>query len=161
MRNKAKEILDILIENHLTLSTAESCTGGRIASTITAVVGASKSFQGGIIAYQNNVKTRFLNVDEIIINKYDVVSKQVAEAMVVGACKLFATDYAIASTGYAGPDGGAENIPVGTIWLACGNNKKMLSTSICLGNNRLVNVDSATDKAIELMLKLLSEDIES
>lgn len=161
MINKAKEIIDLLIENHLTLSTAESCTGGRIASTITAVAGASKAFQGGIVAYQNNIKTKFLNVNETLINKYDVVSKNVAEAMVLGACKLFGTNYSIASTGYAGPDGGSQKVPVGTIWLACGNNMKMLSTSICLGNDRLLNVESATHKALELMLKLLSEDIES
>ena len=159
--DKAKQILEILIKNHQTISTAESCTGGRIASKLTIVSGASAAFQASLVAYQNEIKTKFLRVNEKIIRKYDVVSRQVVEAMVVGACELFGTDYAIASTGYAGPDGGAANIPVGTIWLACGNTTKVISESICLGTERIINIESATDKALDLMIKLLTKNFTS
>ena len=87
----------------MTLSTAESCTGGRIAAAITAHSGASRYFQGGLVAYQNEVKEQLLGVPSEMIDRYGVVSRQVAEQMVRGACTLFHTDYALASTGYAEP----------------------------------------------------------
>ena len=85
----------------MTVSTAESCTGGRIASAITARSGASRYFMGGLVAYQNEVKEQMLGVPAEMIERYGVVSRQVAEEMVKGACRLFHTDYALASTGYA------------------------------------------------------------
>ena len=95
-----------MTNHHLKLSTAESCTGGRIASSLTAVPGSSAYFIGSVVAYQNEVKERLLDVDSDDIDKYEVVSREVAISMVKGACRLFSSDYALASTGCAGPDGG-------------------------------------------------------
>ena len=86
----------------MTISTAESCTGGRIAAAITAHSGASNYFQGGLVAYQNEVKEQMLGVPKEMIDTYGVVSREVAEQMVKGACRLFHTDYAMASTGSTG-----------------------------------------------------------
>jgi len=118
---RTQSIQQELIRRGKKLSTAESCTGGRIASAFTRNAGASACFEGGIVAYQNWIKEQFLGVPAEVIARHDVVSKEVAEAMVRGAIKLLHTDYAIATTGYAGPTGGTREIPVGTIWIACGN----------------------------------------
>ena len=110
----------------MTISTAESCTGGRIAAAITARSGASRYFQGGVVAYQNEVKEQLLGVPPEMIEEYDVVSRPVAEQMVRGACRLFHSDYALASTGYAEAWEGHEV----EIWVAWGSETDV--HSICL-----------------------------
>ena len=95
-------IQERMLSRGLTLSTAESCTGGGMAAALTSVDGSSGYFQGGLVAYQNELKERFLGVSEADILRYDVVSRPVAEQMVRGACALFHTHCAIASTGYPG-----------------------------------------------------------
>ena len=99
-----KTVLEIqrrMVAAGLTLATAESCTGGGIAKEITRVSGSSNYYQGGLVAYQNYIKEEFLGVSAEDISRYDVVSEPVVRQMVRGACKMFGTDYAIASTGYA------------------------------------------------------------
>lgn len=144
-----------LTRNGKTLSTAESCTGGRIASAFTRNAGASACFEGGIVAYQNWIKEQFLEVPAEVIARYDVVSKEVAEAMVRGAVKLLHTDYAIATTGYAGPTGGTREIPVGTIWIACGNSETQISQCLHENFGREKNIDIATQQAIALFAQFL------
>lgn len=128
----------------MTLSTAESCTGGRIAAAITARSGASRYFRGSLVAYQNDVKEQFLGVTPQMISTYDVVSRQVAEQMVRGACALFRTDYALASTGYAEA---WEGHPV-EIWIAWGSATDV--HSLCLRHDlgRVANVEEATRRVL-------------
>lgn len=123
-----------------TISTAESCTGGRIAAAITARSGASRYFEGGLVAYQNEVKERMLGVPREMIECYGVVSREVAEQMVKGACRLFHTDYALASTGYAEP---WEEHEV-EIWVAWGTEKEVHSTCLREDFGRVKNVEIAT-----------------
>lgn len=99
----SKEINEILWRNHKTLSTAESCTSGRIASVITAVPGASHYFKGGVVSYANEVKTNLLGVDAQVIEEQTPVCEEVARQMVKGALRVFDTDYAVSVTGFAGP----------------------------------------------------------
>ena len=149
---------DILIARGKTLSTAESCTSGRIAAEITSVSGSSAYFQGGLIAYQNEVKIRMLGVRAKTIDTCDVVSEEVVREMVRGACRLFGTDYAIATTGYAGPTGGTEHIAVGTIWIACGSVDCMKTKCLTGDLGRIQNVEHATKEALLLMDEFLMDE---
>ncbi len=143
-----KEIQHILSERHQTLSTAESCTGGRIASAITAIAGSSAYFQGSIVAYQNEVKTQLLHVNPQTIEEHDVVSREVVCEMVRGACQLFGTDYAIATSGYAGPGGGSDKVAQGTIWVAFGSPDHIETMCQTEDYGRLENVGLATLSAL-------------
>ncbi len=156
-----KEILRLMSINNLTLTTVESCTGGRIASAITEVPGASTVFPGGLIAYHNWVKQEFLSVDKMIIEKYDVVSERVVVQMVKGGIKRFQTDYAIATTGYAGPSSENNHIPVGTIWIGCGNSVRINTKKICLNSERTENLQQTVKESLQLLLETLSHDIDS
>lgn len=150
-----QQIQQLLISRGLTLSTAESCTGGRIAAAFTANAGSSAFFEGGIVAYQDRVKERLLGVEAETIARHDVVSREVAEAMVRGAVAIMRTDLAIASTGYAGPSGGTPAIPCGTIWLACGTAERQLSLCLHDDQGRECNVAQATEAAISLLAQFL------
>ena len=151
-----KTVLEIqrrMVAAGLTLATAESCTGGGIAKEITKVSGSSEYFQGGIVAYQNQIKVEFLGVNTIDISKYDVVSEPVVKQMVRGACKMFGTDYAIASTGYA--DKGSNGIPSGTIWIAWGTKERINTKCLTQNIDRETNTQHAIDEALKGLLKSL------
>lgn len=128
----------------VTISTAESCTGGRIAAAITAHSGASQYFQGGLVAYQNMLKEQMLGVSHEMIETYGVVSRQVAEQMVKGACRLFHSDYALASTGYAEAWEGHEV----EIWIAWGSENDVHVKCLRQDNGRVRNVENATQCVI-------------
>ena len=106
-----------LLRKNAKLTTAESCTGGGIAEAITAIAGSSQWFEYGYITYANKAKEQLLNVDQQALDSYGAVSEQVVEQMAAGALKSSGADYAIAVTGIAGPDGGTEHKPVGTVWI--------------------------------------------
>jgi PncC family amidohydrolase len=112
------EVVRLLAERKLTLATAESCTGGCIANAITNVPGASEIFPGGIVAYSNGVKEKFLGVRPQTLKQHGAVSKAVAQEMAEGARKKFGADFAIAVTGIAGPTGGTKAKPVGTVFIS-------------------------------------------
>ena len=154
----SREISEILWETEKTVGTAESCTGGRIAEAIIAVPGASKYFKGGIISYVNEIKERLLNVDSQVLEEKTAVCEEVAMQMVKGACKALNTDYAIAATGVAGPTGGTKDIPVGTIWLACGSLDRVVTLKVEEDHGRDINLAIATNKAMELFLNFLKEE---
>ena len=151
----SREISEILWETEKTVSTAESCTGGRIAEAIISVPGASKYFKGGIISYINEVKENLLGVDHQLLEEKTAVCEEVAIAMVKGACRALNTDYAISATGLAGPTGGTKDIPVGTIWLGCGRPEKVLTFIVEEDHGRDINLPIATNKALELFLEFL------
>ena len=154
----SREISEILWETEKTVGTAESCTGGRIAEAIIAVPGASKYFKGGIISYVDEVKENLLGVDHQLLEEKTAVCEEVAIAMVKGACKILNTDYAISATGFAGPTGGTADIPVGTIWLACGKPDRVVTVKLEKNHGRDINLAIATNKALELFLAFLKEE---
>lgn len=157
----SREISELLWEKEKTVATAESCTGGRIAEAIIAVPGASKYFKGGIICYVNEVKENLLGVDHQVLEEKTAVCEEVAQAMVKGACKALNTDYAIAATGVAGPGGGTKEIPVGTIWLACGTPDNIMTCKVEEDHGRDINLAIATNKAIQMFCDFLkAEDVQ-
>ncbi len=114
----AKKLGDKLKQLHLQLVTAESCTGGQLAQTITSIPGASAWFERGFITYSNLSKQQMLGINETFLNQYGPVSEETAIAMATGALNNSSAQISIAITGLAGPDGGTEQIPVGTLWTA-------------------------------------------
>ena len=115
--SEAKTLIDVASEKKISIATAESCTGGLIGAAITAIPGSSTSFKGGIIAYNNSVKNKLLDVPPGMIFKYGAVSREVARAMATGAIRALNVDMAVSVTGVAGPGGGSEDKPVGTVWM--------------------------------------------
>ena len=100
-----------------TLAVAESCTGGLLSSQFTEIPGISKVFQGGAVCYHNDAKVQVLDVPESMLSQHGAVSEEVAMAMATGACEKYGADYGLSATGFAGPSGGSQVIPVGTIYL--------------------------------------------
>ena len=157
----SREISQLLWESEKTVGTAESCTGGRIAEALIAVPGASKYFKGGIISYVNEIKESLLGVSSQVLEEKTAVCEEVAIAMVKGACKTLNTDYAISATGFAGPTGGTKDIPVGTIWLACGNASRVATVKVEEDHGRDINLAIATNKAMQLFLDYLRQEIDA
>ena len=154
----SREVSQMLWEMEKTVGTAESCTGGRIAEAIMAVPGASKYFKGGIISYVNEIKESLLGVSAQVLEEKTAVCEEVAIQMVKGACKALNTDFAISATGFAGPTGGTKDIPVGTIWLACGSPEKQVTLKVEEDHGRDINLAIATNKAMQLFLEFLKTE---
>lgn len=149
----------LLTENGLTLATAESCTGGTIASRFTAMAGASAYFRCGVVAYANEIKESVLGVNPDDIKRYGAVSEAVARQMAEGVKRLSGADYAIATTGIAGPTGGSEQKPVGTVWMAVATPTRTLSTMRPSGTDRGQIINRASAYAIEMLYKILKENL--
>jgi len=157
--NTATSIHQRLLECNKTLCTAESCTGGRIAALITSVPGSSEYFRGGVVSYQTEIKETVLNVDAAIIDKYGVVSRETADAMRICACRLLKADYAIAITGYAGPTGGTDADPVGTVYISVGTEAKgMTKRVVSQCQTRTEIQDDVAQQALDLFNKYLEVD---
>ena len=154
----SREISELLWDMERTVGTAESCTGGRIAEAIISVPGASKYFKGGIISYTNEIKESLLGVDHNLLEEKTAVCEEVAVEMVKGACRALNTDYALSATGIAGPSGGTKDIPVGTIWLACGNASRVATLKVQEDHGRDINLAIATNKAMQLFLDYLKAE---
>lgn len=136
-----------------TVSTAESCTGGEIAHLITSVPGSSVYYKGSVIAYSNSIKTQLLGVQDYILTRYGAVSENTAKEMAVGARSLLNTDYALATTGIAGPDGGTEAKPVGTVWIAVTSERGTFCEKRVFGNDRITNITRFSLAALNLLRK--------
>ena len=136
-----------------TVSTAESCTGGVIAHMLTSVPGSSAYYKGSVVAYANSVKTQLLGIQEDIIEKNGAVSEKVVQEMAQSARILFNTDYAVATSGIAGPGGDAENKPVGTIWIAVASGNGIATENRIFGNDRLTNIKRFSLAALNLLRK--------
>jgi len=144
-------------ERRLSLSTAESCTGGYVAHMITSVPGSSDYFKGSLVAYANEVKMNQLKVSPDTLEQHGAVSEATVKEMVAGAIELLKTDVAVAVSGIAGPGGGAPDKPVGTVWLAVGNNKTVKTRLIHAGKNRLKNIEYSSVHALNLIREFLLE----
>lgn len=141
----------LLLDNDKTLSVAESCTGGQLGMTITSVPGSSGYFVGGCLAYTNEVKTSLLEVPGDIFDAYGAVSEECAVAMAAGCRKRFNTDYALAITGIAGPDGGSDEKPVGTTYIGLASAHNSFARLFKFGKDRAVNRTRAVCAALELL----------
>ena len=148
---------DILCKRGLTLATAESCTGGTIASRFTAMAGASAYFLGGVVAYANEAKRDILGVNYDDILEHGAVSECVARQMAEGVRRITGADYAIATTGIAGPTGGSEAKPVGTVWMAVATPNKTVAMMRASGSDRGQIINRASAYAIEMLYKELKE----
>ncbi len=146
---------DELRKRNATLVTTESCTGGYVAHLITTVPGSSAYFKGGIVSYANEMKEEVLHVSADTLKKYGAVSEETVKEMAGHAQKIFKTDYALATSGIAGPDGGTPEKPVGTVWIAVATPEKIITRKLQLGNKRLHVIEVAAQSVLHLLLKEL------
>ena len=153
--NNAELLIQKLIDKGYTITTAESCTGGMIASTLVDVPGASMAVNECHITYSNEAKMKYLGVNKETLDNYTAVSEETAIEMVMGAFKLADANVTIAVTGLAGPDGGTEEKPVGLVYIACKVNDKIrIGKPIFIGNRNEVR-SQATDYAINMAWEML------
>ena len=146
-----QQVHDILTRRNLTLATAESCTGGTIASKFTAMAGASAYFLAGVVAYANSAKSNIIEVNSEDILRYGAVSESVARQMAEGVRRVAGADYAIATTGIAGPGGGSAEKPVGTVWMAVATPEGTIAQMRNCGTDRSQIISRASAYAIEML----------
>ena len=146
---------DLLRERELTVSCAESCTGGNIAHNITRNAGSSAYFLGSVVSYSNDVKAGILGVSRNDLARYGAVSKQVVEQMAVGVSKLMHSDCAIATSGIAGPSGGSAEKPVGTVWIATRAGDNVEAKEYHFAGNRSRVINHATTISLIQLIKML------
>jgi len=149
-----------LIRLNATLGLAESCTGGEIARLLTAVAGCSRYFLGGFVAYSNEVKTHLLDVSEGVISQFGAVSAETVAAMASGTRTKLKCDYAVSISGIAGPDGGSDEKPVGTIWIGIHGPHAVIQKHFRLGGTRELIQHRASMTALYLLWKMLREDLD-
>lgn len=153
-----KAVLDIMKSGNLSLSTAESCTGGYIAHLLTKHPGSSAVFSGGAVTYANDLKMAVLGVQASTLLEFGAVSEQTVKEMASGALQNFKTDYAISVSGIAGPDGGTPDKPVGTVWIAVASRYGVEARKFIFGNKRTQNIERAAVSALTLLLSRLKLD---
>ena len=149
----------MLKENGKTLATAESCTGGKIAQLITSVPGASSYFKGGIVSYATETKVAILGISKAFIEEHSVVSKEVASAMALNVQKIMQTDYAIATTGNAGPTKGDGDAEVGTVCIALATPNGVFVEEFNFGQPREKVIDRAVIKSLEMLQKEILKNL--
>lgn len=146
---------ELLKKKNLTVSTAESCTGGSIAARLTSIAGSSGYFKGSIVAYSNEVKTGLLHVSSETLEKHGAVSEETVVEMVKGAMKALKTDCAVATSGIAGPGGGSPEKPVGTVWIAAGYKNEIRTYRQETNRGRAMNIERAGNNALLMLRDLL------
>lgn len=159
-RTLAEVLGALLRERELTVSCAESCTGGNIAHRITQQPGSSNYFLGSIVSYANDVKTNVLGVPQEYIDRQGAVSREVVESMAEGAAKLMRSDCAISISGIAGPDGGTKYKPVGTVWVGAKYGSKIVSECPHFKGSRNDIIEQATAHAMVMLIHLLRDTYE-
>jgi nicotinamide-nucleotide amidase len=145
----------------LTVSVAESCTGGYISHMFTKVAGSSTYFMGSVVSYDNSVKINVLGVNPETITQHGAVSEETVTQMAEGVRKLMKTDFAIATSGVAGPDGGTPEKPVGTLWIACAMKSRTIARKVQMANQRDTNIQYGSVVALNLLRKMINGDYES
>ena len=155
----AQSIEAILTGKRWSVATAESCTGGGVAAALTAVPGSSACVKGGIVAYTEEIKMHLLGVKPETLRDFGVVSRQTVEEMAQGAMKSMNSDFAVATSGVAGPSGGSEEIPVGIIWIAAASRSQVYTHCIRRYNEgRALNVQNAVQIALEMLQKVVENE---
>lgn len=153
--NLAEETVKLLIKKGRTLATAESCTGGKLAASVVDVSGASACFYGGYVTYANEAKEQMIHVSGDTLKAYGAVSEQTAREMAAGTLKTTGADYALSTTGIAGPGGGTEKKPVGLVYIACGGKEGIRVTENHFSGSREEIRNAAVKKALELLTEAL------
>lgn len=148
-------LINVLKTKQLSLSLAESCSGGYIAHLLTSIPGTSSFFRGGVVSYANSAKTNLLHVSEASLKEHGAVSQQVVEEMARGAVSAFNSTCAIAVSGIAGPSGGSDEKPVGTVWIATIHNGKIVSKRYQFGKLRENNIRRSAVMGIAQLLTML------
>lgn len=152
-------IAGILKKNHKTLSIAESCTGGMLASLFTAMAGSSEYFLGSITSYANSVKTGVLGVGEDVIARHGAVSGECVAAMAEGVRKLTGSDFSVATSGIAGPGGGSDEKPVGTVWIGVSSSVGTDSFRLCFKGDRKRNIERFSAAALNILREKLVNEL--
>lgn len=150
-------ILERLKSKGKTLSTAESCTGGYISHLLTSIPGSSAVFTGGVVAYSYASKEHLLGVQHSTLEKYGAVSEETVKEMALGAVTKFGSDFSIACSGIAGPEGGTPDKPVGTVWIAVAHRKKVVAKKFSFGNKRAQNIERTAISSFNMLLKLMNK----
>ena len=149
----------LLQQKNKTLATAESCTGGYIAHLITTVPGSSAYFYGSVVSYDNSIKENLLHVKNETLQTAGAVSEETVKEMVQGTLAVMKTDYALAVSGIMGPDGGSDEKPVGTVWVAAGNNKKIETKKFWFRFDRMRNIELTALNALNFLRVFIEEDV--
>ena len=155
-----RTVFELLINRGKTFASAESCTGGNIAHVITLIPGSSEVFKGSAVTYATSMKTKVLGVSEETIENYTVVSRQVVEGMAIGVRELMEADFGIATTGIAGPSGGTEETPVGTVWIGLATPSGVVSKCFNFGKDRENVINRATIAAYEMLREGILSHVE-
>ena len=150
----------LLTQKNLTISTAESCTGGKIAQIITSVPGSSEYFKGGIVSYATQTKIDVLGISESYIKENSVVSANVAKQMAINIQKMMKTDYAIATTGNAGPTSGDDNTAIGLVYIALATPNSVIVEECNFGQPRIKVIDRSVNKALEMLMKEILKNVQ-
>ena len=141
-----------------TLAVAESCTGGYISHLITAVAGSSAYYKGSVTAYSNEVKMKLLGIKKSSLEKFGAVSETVVKEMAAGVRKALQSDFAVATTGIAGPDGGTPEKPVGTVWIAVAGENQVVTSKFVFGDNRERNIIRSAQTALQILRRFIIEN---
>ncbi|WP_404419967.1 CinA family protein [Marinospirillum sp.] len=152
-----EKLATLALANNWMLATAESCTGGGIAKALTEVAGSSAWFGYGLVTYSNQAKQQLLGVQETSLQAFGAVSEQVVKEMVAGACRVSGADFAVATSGVAGPGGGSAEKPVGTVWLAWGNLQEQQACCCHFSGNRRDIREASIDTVLEQLLDFLEK----
>jgi nicotinamide-nucleotide amidase len=150
-------VIRLLKSKNKTISTAESCTGGNIAHLITSISGSSAVYNGSIVSYANNAKENLLGVKKETVKQFGAVSEQTVTEMLQGALNGLKTDYAVATSGIMGPDGGSAEKPVGTVWIAVGNKQKIKASKHFFRFDRARNIELTSHTALTMLFRFVKE----
>lgn len=147
---------NLCVSKNLKITTAESCTGGLVASKIVSVAGSSRYFVGSIVAYSNELKQKLLAVNESTLQQYGAVSEEVVKEMLAGILHRTGADIGVSISGIAGPGGGTKEKPVGTIWLACGSREKQQTKKLLLSKDRSLNIEYTSNVALNMIKQFVN-----
>ncbi len=156
-----EEIAELFFKNKKTLAVAESCTGGYLSHLITSVPGSSEFFKGSVVSYSNEIKRSVLNVRELNLKKHGAVSEFVVNDMAINTMGLFDVDYSIATSGIAGPGGGSEEKPVGTVWICVATTTRFNAQLHHFDPNmsRVEIIHKAAETALQMLKEELLKDL--
>jgi PncC family amidohydrolase len=156
--NPFQQLHDLCVEKKVSIATAESCTAGFLAAKITSIAGASSFFKGGIIAYQNDIKINHLGVSKSVIKEKTEVCAEVVQQMAQGVRNKFSADFSVATSGYAGPTGGSELNPIGTVFIAISSKEKTISKRFVFLGDRESVVSQSVISGAEFLMEVLKNN---
>lgn len=154
--HRCEDLAEIALRKGVTISCAESCTGGLIGASITELPGSSTYFLGSAVTYSNDAKMSILGVEGSVLAEHGAVSDEVARQMALGACRLFSSDYSVAVTGIAGPGGATDTKPVGLVYIAVSDGSRCVSTCNVFAGDRSSVRSETVDQAIGLLTDMIS-----